>query len=93
MSSQTNLLEQLENTVRFATNAISRKSNAARLPETPGYLNQVLRVIDRGRRVAMRTLEAPGPIADPSGFDFCLPLVQRLVQIRQWQFECELDIA
>ena len=83
MNSQTNLLEHLENTVRFATNAISQKSNAARLPERPGYLHQVWRVIDRGRRVAMRTLEAPGPIADPSGYDFCLPLVQKLVQIRQ----------
>ena len=83
MNSQTNLLEQLENTVRFATSAISRKSNAARLPESPGYLHQVLRVIDRGRRVAMKTLESPGPVADPSGYDFCLPLIQNLVQIRQ----------
>jgi hypothetical protein len=83
MSSQTNLLEQLESTVRFATNAISRKSNAGRFPERPGYLHQVLRVMDRGRRVAMRTLEGPGPVADSSGYDFCLPLVQKLVQIRQ----------
>ena len=83
MSSQTNLLEHLENSVRFATNAISRKSNPDRFPERPGYLHHVLRVMDRGRRVAMRTLEPPGPVADPTGYDFCLPLVQKLVQIRQ----------
>lgn len=80
MSSPSNLLQHFE---RFASSAMGRKSNTPRLPESPGYLNHVLRVIDRGKQVALRTLEAPGPVADPSEYDFCLPLIQRMVQIRQ----------
>jgi hypothetical protein len=35
----------------------------------------------------MRTLEMPGPIANPIEYDFCLPLIRKLVQIRQTRLD------
>jgi hypothetical protein len=81
VTSQTNLFEHLDRTIKRARNTLSLAPNQVRRFAGDDRLHTVRRLVDQGARLAKTALQEPGPIDGPAD-DFCLPLIHRLVQIR-----------
>src|SRR5258708_18184712 len=53
------------------------------LNEPSRSLHPVRRIVDQGSHLVMKAFEDPGPIVDSAAYDFSLPLLHTLIQVRQ----------